>query len=140
MQAVLARGKSFRFRALGWSMLPFVQDGDVISVSPFRDSQPGVGDVVAFMSPQTHRPIVHRVIARQGERYLIQGDNLSGISDGFIPRDDIIGRITRIERGGRDVNIGLGPERRMIALLSRHGLLGPVLRRASRLFHLVAGS
>ena len=48
MRAVLARGVPFRFCARGWSMAPFIRDGDVITVSRFRHDLPDIGEVVAF--------------------------------------------------------------------------------------------
>ena len=40
MRAVLARGLPFRFAARGFSMAPFIRDGDVISVSPPLSARP----------------------------------------------------------------------------------------------------
>ena len=56
MRAVLAKGVPFRFCARGWSMAPFIRDGDVITVSPLRQSLPGVGEVVAFVRPEDRQP------------------------------------------------------------------------------------
>jgi ribosomal protein S18 acetylase RimI-like enzyme len=54
---------------------------------------------------------------------LVSGDN-SPETDGIIKLEDMIGIITRIERNGRDVHLGLGVERTLIAILSRgNGLL-----------------
>lgn len=133
MREVLARGMPFRFRAKGWSMIPFILDGDVISVSPLPRGLPGIGDVVAFMRPETETLVVHRVIARRGGVCLIQSDNAYGEGDGLIPRERILGRVTRVERGGRLIRLGLGPERLLIALLSRLGLLLPLWQRLSPL-------
>ena len=133
MRGVLARGIPFRFRAKGWSMTPFILDGDVISVSPLPRGLPGIGDVVAFMRPEMETLVVHRVIARRGGACLIQSDNSHGGDDGLVPRESILGRVTRVERGGRVIRLGLGPERLLIALLSRLGLLLPLWQRLSPL-------
>jgi signal peptidase I len=122
LRAVLARGVPFRFRAKGWSMAPFIRDGDVIRVAPLSREEPGLGQVVAFVRPQTGSLVVHRIVARHGEGYLLQGDNVPEESDGLVPRASILGRVTRIERGGKAVWLGLGPERRLIAWFSRSGL------------------
>lgn len=132
MQAVLARGQPFRFRAGGWSMAPFVRDGDTLCVAPLRRA-PRVGDVVAFARPGRGGVVVHRVVGRCGAAYLLQGDGLPGDGDGAIPRACILGRVTRVERNGSAVRLGLGPERVLIALLSRYGLLHPLWRGAQRL-------
>ena len=34
VRAVLDKGASFRFKAFGVSMTPFIQDGDVITIAP----------------------------------------------------------------------------------------------------------
>ena len=126
MQAVLTRDLPFRFCARGWSMAPFIQDGDVITVSPLRHSMPGVGEVVAFVRPEEEVLVVHRVVARRGAYSFIQGDSVADHSDGMIPAENLLGRVTRIERNGHHVWVGLGPERYMIAWLSRARLLIPL--------------
>ena len=132
-------------------MSPFIKDGDVITIAPVRPSQRdphaptpsshppgevpglrtcGIGQVVAFVTPVNQRLVVHRIIGRHESRFLIQGDNLHGLVADMIHRDDILGRVVRIERGRRRVWLGLGPERYAIAVLSRAGLLLPILLRA----------
>jgi len=134
MREVLSKGLPFRFRAKGWSMLPFIRDGDVISISPLTPASPGIGDVVAFVRPGSGSLVVHRVVARRDSACLIQSDNSWGQGDGLVPRGSILGRVTRVERGDRSIRLGLGPERFLIAYLSRLGLLLPVWRRAAPLF------
>lgn len=126
MQAVLAKGVPFRFRARGWSMSPFIQDGDVITIAPFRVAPPKIGEVVAFVRPVLGNLVVHRVIALHGHAALIQGDSVPDQSDGLIPLENLLGRVTRIERHGQAAWLGLGPERNLIAWLSRARLLIPV--------------
>jgi len=134
MRAVLARGVPFRFHARGWSMAPFVRDGDAITVSPLPQNPPGVGDVVAFVRPGTRDLVVHRVVARHGRDLLIQGDSVAQSADGIIPAENLLGRVTRVERDGRDIRLGSGPERIAIAWLSRKRLLIPLcVRLPSRL-------
>ena len=134
MKAVLARGRAFRFCARGWSMTPFIQDGDVITVSPLLSTLPRLGEVVAFVRPEDERLVVHRIIARRDAAVFIQGDNGPGLPDGFISRKALLGRITRIERRGRPVWLGLGPERVAIAWLSRLFLLIPLRNHLGSLF------
>ncbi len=152
MRAVLARGRSFRVRARGWSMTPFIRDGDVITIAPVRPPHPDphatahsplsaanvtevgkcdVGQVVAFVSALSQRLVVHRIIGRRESGFLIHGDNLSGPVAEIIRPDDILGRVVRIERGGKRVWLGLGPERYAIAVLSQAGLLLPIRSRVA---------
>lgn len=123
LHEVLAEGASFRFQAKGWSMSPFIRDGDVILIAPPLNTRPRLGDVLAVIHPKTDELMVHRVIGKNHKACLIQGDNLSGESDGWVPREKILGRVTRVERNGKKVWLGLGPERYGIALFSRMGLL-----------------
>jgi len=135
MQEVLSKGVPFRFCARGWSMTPFIQDGDVICVSPLLHTEPGLGEVVAFTRPETEKLVVHRIIGRHRTDYRIQGDNSAGQVDGLIPKKNILGRVTRVERKGRKVWLGLGPERFLVAFLSRTKLLSPVRQWIVVLFH-----
>jgi hypothetical protein len=129
MKAVLARGGVFHFRARGWSMTPFIRNGDTITVAPVSMEAPAVGKVVACLQPATGQLVVHRIIARQGAAYLVQGDNAAGQPDDLVAPQDILGCVTRVERDGRRVYLGLGPERRLVAYLSRSKRLGGLLRR-----------
>lgn len=133
MAAVLARGVPFRFRARGWSMAPFIRDGDVITVAPLGRAAPRVGEVVAFVRPEGGNLVVHRVVALRGASVAIQGDNVPEYPDGLVPPANLLGRVTRIERVGRPVWLGLGPERHVIAWLSRTGLLLPLRTALARL-------
>ena len=126
MQAVLAKGVPFRFCARGWSMVPFIRDGDVITVSPLQDDLPGTGEVVAFVRPGAGNLVVHRIVARCNAAVCIQGDNGMGYSDGIIPQENLLGRVTRVERQGRSIWLGLGPERFIIAWLSSTKQLVPL--------------
>jgi hypothetical protein len=134
MQAVHAKGRPFRFNAGGHSMAPFIRDGDVISVSPLAAHAPGPGDVVAFIHPETKQLCAHRVLSVKGDSFLIQGDNLPDNPDGAIPYKAIVGQITAVERAGNKVRMGLGPERRLLALLSRCGGLAAIRRWAGPLY------
>lgn len=131
MQDVLSRGASFRFKAAGWSMTPFIKDGDVVTVAPLEYEKPSVGKVVAFIQPDSGRLLVHRIIAARPAAYLIQGDNTLGQPDGLVPASALLGCVTRVERSGRRVYLGLGMERRLLAGLSRNHLLLSAVHRVS---------
>jgi len=127
VRTVFNKGLPFRFWAGGASMYPFIKNGDIITLSPLSGNLPRLGDVVAYVSPETERFIVHRVIKKIDDAFLISGDALRG-SDGVIPKASILGYVTRVERNGRRPFLGLGPERLMIAFLIRRQLLKPILR------------
>lgn len=126
MQAVLEKGLSFRFLAKGWSMAPFIRDGDHITVSPLKGTSLKVGDVYAFVDPEVDKIVVHRAVASYDNALMLKGDSSFAKPDGIIPFKFLIGRVTHIERGGHQVILGLGIERYLIACLSRLGFLTPM--------------
>lgn len=126
MMAVLEKKCSFRFKAPGFSMTPFIRDNDIVTVEhisrPLR-----TGDVVAFKNQRTEKLTVHRVVKLTDHGYLIKGDNCLEV-DGIAPATTIIGRVAMVEHSGKNIRIGLGAERPLIAFLSRHGWLTPLVR------------
>lgn len=135
MTAVLAKGKPFRFQARGASMSPFIRSGDILTLVPVHRLI-RCGEVIAFLRPDTARLTVHRVIGRGRKGFLLKGDN-SGRCDGWVATDKIIGRVSRVERRGWRVRTGLGPERCVIAALSRLRLLRPLIFPVRWLLRLV---
>jgi len=124
LDAVVEEGASFRFTARGFSMRPFIEDGDVLTVRPLGADAPGVGDVVAVrvVGSGRGRLIVHRVVEQRDDRCLIRGDNCPE-PDGWFPRSSIAGVVSAVDRDGRRRGAGLGRSRRRIASLSRRGRL-----------------
>jgi len=120
MTAVLAKGKRFRFQARGWSMSPFVKDGDVITVAPLKGREPGTGAIVAFLHPKTGRIAVHRIVRRAPGRYLVRGDN-ADVADGDLTAERILGVVTEVLRDGKKVPGLRGGAPALIAWLSRTG-------------------
>lgn len=120
-------GTSFRFKVKGFSMTPFIKDDDIVTISPLLSSVVRIGALVAFIHPSSKKLIIHRVIKRAEKDYLLKGDNLPK-ADGWISREGLLGMVTRIERKGKLASFGLGPERTIIAFLSRIGLLFLILQ------------
>jgi len=118
---VLARGASFRFLARGSSMWPFILEGDVVTLSPLNGEPPRIGEVVAFSHPRAKGLCIHRIVEIRGEKYLIGGDN-NRRPDGVFAISDLLGRVTRVERNGKTLSFGLGPEKRWIPWLRRWGI------------------
>ena len=125
---MLAKGASFRFEARGFSMHPFIKDRELITVSPVEGARLHSGDVVAFCHPETGRLTVHRIVKKNSQGFLLQGDNCCK-ADGLIPAASLLGRVTEVGGKNRNVRLGLGPERFFLALLSRYHLLQPILGR-----------
>ena len=132
LKAVLTRNLSLKFQATGYSMSPFIREGDVVTISPKANREPRLGDVVAFSHPHTDRLFIHRVVERHSDHCIIRGDN-AFVPDGPIPYENVLGFVTKVERGGRQVFLGQGPERVLIALLDRYNLMIPVVRKLPRL-------
>ena len=125
-QAVIQKDSRIRLTVKGFSMFPFIRDEDAVTLSPLEFS-PRLGDIVAFSPAETRKLFIHRVVGKKNSAYLTRGDNASS-ADGFHPRAAILGRVVRVERKGKKISPGLGPERIPIAHLSRKGLLAPILR------------
>ena len=104
----------------------------MITVYPLSGTLPRYGDVVAFVRPGTSTLIVHRVVGKSDDSFLIRGDN-TGYFDGLIPTANILGYVTKVERNDREAYLGLGPERFLISFLTRRGLLLPLLSPIRRL-------
>jgi signal peptidase I len=104
---ILKKGKSVRFQAKGWSMRPFIQDGDFIVVSPIENSFVKIGDVV-FYSTTENKIIVHRVIRRYKKNgrmaILIKGDATFGLPD-KVDSQNVLGKVVAIERNGHKRNL-----------------------------------
>jgi signal peptidase I len=100
IEAVHEKGASFRFQARGHSMTPAIRDGDIITVSPLKDILPRRGDVLAFRHPGLPQMLVHRVLHTMARKYFIKGDNCPE-ADGWIPAENILGLISKVERQGR---------------------------------------
>lgn len=107
-------------------MAPFIRDGDVVTISPLGSDRRQLGGVIAVSLPGSRRLVIHRAVARVGSSWLVRGDN-SPRPDGLVRAVDALGRVVRVERGGRTVVVGCGPERLLIALLSRYDLLIPLM-------------
>ena len=119
LKAIIAKGRSMKFQAAGRSMTPFIRDGDLITLSPPFKARLDMGDVVGIIDPLTETLVVHRIVGIRAGKYWIKGDNTSEKSARFFDPRHIYARVTRIERNGKSLRLGLGAERRLIAMLSR---------------------
>jgi signal peptidase I len=138
MRGVLSKGACFRFQGKGFSMSPFIKDGDVLTITPVREGTPRFGDVVVFTHPNTGKLIIHRIIGKKAGSYLTKGDNAPE-GDGLISRTAILGRVIKVERNGKYISLGLGPDRFIIAFVIRTGLL-PLLWPVWRLVRFIMRS
>ncbi|HWI71131.1 MAG TPA: signal peptidase I [Baekduia sp.] len=92
-------GKTTYVATHGISMEPRFHTGDLALVRPAADYR--VGDVVAYRSAALHRVVLHRIIGRDGPRYVFQGDNNDFVDPIHPERDELIGKLwVRVPRGG----------------------------------------
>jgi len=133
MRAVLEKGKDFRFEARGASMHPVIRDGDIVTVRPLAGGGTRTGDVVAFVHPVTGGVRIHRVVGAGEAGYVLKGDNAL-CEDGAVARDAVLGRVVRIERGGRTVLLGQALRSSLLARLSRTAWFTRLARRLRRTF------
>jgi len=122
MQAVFNKGACFRFQVKGFSMTPFIMDSDIVTLSPASFSVAGLGMAVAYLCPVHKGLVLHRIVAKKGDAYLAKGDNCFQ-ADYLMHQEDILGYVTAIERKDKNIFFSLGPERVIIAFLSRSKLL-----------------
>jgi signal peptidase I len=135
---------SVNFRVLGASMFPWIRSGDLVFVRKFAYEQASRGDVVLF--ERGERLFVHRVIkvavtaAGAGQRVLITKGDALDREDGPVARAEFLGRVIRVHRGNRHIDMesmGRVMMGRLIARLSRASFL--LYHPASSVKHLLLG-
>ena len=88
---MLGEGKRVRIPVKGYSMLPFIR-GEKDEVWLETPGEVKVDDIVLFH--YRGRYIMHRVIGRQGERYVIRGDGVPKNCE-YPLRGEILGKAVR---------------------------------------------
>jgi len=137
---LLRRGAYVRFRAIGASMQPTIEDGELITVAPVAPESVKRGDILLYQSESGVH--AHRVVGRvkgtvpllEGDcpldHYLLRGD--ASIScDAPVQLEQVIGRVVAVQRGGR--NLALDSR---LANLLRLARLKIAKSKAFRLLHL----
>lgn len=93
-------------RVRGSSMLPWVKPGDVALIRRAGIDDVRCGDVVLFRRDE--RLFVHRLVEKHGTlreaRFLAKGDAHPG-ADGMVDRDLVLGRVIRIYRGDKQIDL-----------------------------------
>lgn len=118
---MLNEGKRVRIPVKGYSMLPFIR-GEKDEVWLEAPGEVKVDDIVLF---HYHgRYIMHRVIGREGDRYIIQGDGVPKNRE-YPLREEICGKAVSIIRDGVDTDPYSPKELRRVHLWRR---LRPIRR------------
>jgi len=82
----------------GTSMLPTIHGGDLVVTR--RQASYHVGEIVAYHNRILHETVIHRIVGRQGNRYVMKGDNNS-FTDTYEPvSSDIVGARWTVVPGG----------------------------------------
>jgi signal peptidase I len=85
----------------GNSMEPLLQRGDLVILRQTTDYQ--VGDVITYRHPDLG-PVIHRITAREGDRFVLQGDNTTWIDSHKPVANEIIGEMwVRLPHAGQIV-------------------------------------
>jgi len=63
-------------------MAPFIKNNDIITIVPYLDKEPALGDIAAFIHPESNQLLIHRIIKKQSTcEYIFKGDNNRFIDD-----------------------------------------------------------
>ncbi len=75
-------------------MFPFIKDGETVLVSPYGQTQPDRGDIIAYIDSSTKDLIVHRIIALTSDMFSAKGDCCLQ-KDPIQPQSNILGYISK---------------------------------------------
>lgn len=107
---ILRRKSIVRIPVVGSSMYPLLRKGDNIFIEPVDVRQVLVGDIIVCQ--QGHRMSAHRLMKKyvdNNKRVVLvtKGDSFSEF-DGSLYSEDVLGKVTTIERKGRRIMIDEG--------------------------------
>jgi hypothetical protein len=104
---LLENGNMVRFRAHGRSMLPFIKDGDILTIAPINSDNLKKYDIVFYRKPDK-KLAAHRIISKSKKNesilFHIRGDGYVGGTE-KIPATDIMGVITKVERNNTKIKL-----------------------------------
>jgi Peptidase S24-like len=94
---LISGGYGLRFQAKGRSMMPAIQDGEIVHVKPIASDMLRVGDIVLLRRGQEFK--AHRIVRKRGPLFITRGD--AGMeTDGEIRADEILGMVIAKEAIG----------------------------------------
>ncbi|HEY7677739.1 MAG TPA: hypothetical protein VIG69_11745, partial [Candidatus Methylomirabilis sp.] len=132
-EAVLSRGHLLRRTVRGFSMAPWIQDGDEVVLAPVDPEALRPGDIVQFCTPDGLR--VHRILAARrqaaGLSFLVAGDR-SAIPDPPVLAGTIRGRVVAVIRGEETIRLDRRAMRLRARLRASRARLGRRLRSRTR--------
>lgn len=110
IEETLGKGKNFSFCAFGNSMLPFIRNGkDTVTLGPIN--APLAKNDVIFYRRKNGQFVLHRIVsARPDGSFYLCGDNQFRIEKG-IEKHQVIARLIRLERDGKEISLNSLPAR-----------------------------
>src|SRR6266496_4105785 len=128
---VLRSSGTLRLRVTGWSMLPTIFPGDILTIERIHSDALSEGDIVLFR--RDRRLYVHRFVARigQGEPadIMTRGDSMPA-PDPPVSKGDLLGRVAFILRNGKRIEPRKRlhfPEHAVAVLIQHSDLAGRVV-------------
>lgn len=118
----LAEGHNVKLAFDGRSMLPTLNATDRLEFAPLSGPA-AVGDIV--LARQQGHYLVHRVVQRQADAYILQGDNCYGTE--CVPQSDVLARLIAVTRANGRV---LHTDSRQWHRLSRCSILRRKLKNS----------
>lgn len=135
VETEIAAGRSVQFRLLGVSMFPLIRNGkDEVLLRPCSAEELRPMDVVLFKYKGRH--LLHRIIRREGDRLLIQGDG-SYVAQEQCTTDAVVGKVQAIVRPSGKVLPVENWQWRFPSWVWRH--LGVFRNPLLRIFHRIIG-
>ena len=119
----------FRMVALGASMAPAILHGEELVFEPVVLDRVRTGDVLLAYYRSQPRFCIHRVVGRAGDAVLTKGDSLD-VLDEPVRSPELLGRLRRLQRGSRVVDVARPHQRAVAVVLARVSLLSVVVASA----------
>lgn len=118
----LLEGLPLRVKSRGYSMYPFIKNGDTIQIEVINADKLKLGNIVFYCLP-SGTFVVHRLIKKNGSGSLFtNGDNMRQY-DEPIDEEQVFGRVIQIERNGRALKLRgrlNGLNMHLITMLARY--------------------
>ena len=127
---ILDRGSCVRFIARGYSMHPFIKDGEVIIVKPVKIFEIMRGDVIFYHASQ--EMVAHRVIkkCRENDKIVLvtKGDSNFNFDSPFGEKN-VMGKVIAIEKPNGTIMLDCKTWRIVNYMIARHSLLSLLIYR-----------
>lgn len=96
---LLKQGEAVSFPIRGWSMYPFLSDGDMVTVEPLENRSLAVNDAILYR--RINGPLVlHRLMKIEEEEFYFCGDNQTEI-EGPLNRSQLLGILVSYTHNGK---------------------------------------